>query len=193
MNRQTSLAKLIHARIRMLTVCLYRFAEPGKSILCLARRRACGHYVPMPQKSAKAAAHLATGAEGEEEAAAFLRAGGLRIVERNWRSGHLELDIIAADGPTLVFVEVKSRTEAPGSAFQPLDAFNKAKRKRVMKAATLYLEQKKAWESPCRFDLVCIIFKPDASVSLEHHQNVLSFESQGRGTLGGGNAPWQPW
>lgn len=147
----------------------------------------------MEPKKLPQAAHLATGVAGEARAAEFLRSHGLRILERNWRSGPLELDIVARDGPTLVFVEVKSRTGAPGGAFSPLDAFGPAKRRRVLRAATLYLEEKKAWRKPCRFDLVCVIFRPDDTISLEHHENVLRFESQSRGALGGGHAPWQPW
>lgn len=147
----------------------------------------------MPPDSARKPAHLATGDEGEERAANFLRAGGLRILERNWRTGRLELDIIAQDGATIVFVEVKSRTGSPGGAFSPMDAFSRAKRGRVLKAAMLYLEEKHAWRQPCRFDLICVNFKPDGSLILEQHKNVISFESQGRGAVGGGNATWQPW
>ena len=60
--------------------------------------------VPQPQ-TAKAR----TGAEGEEAAAAHLRRLGWKILDRNWRSRHLELDIVAEERDTVVFVEVKTR------------------------------------------------------------------------------------
>lgn len=155
----------------------------------------------MPHANAQKAAHLATGRAGEDKAAAFLTGLGFSIVGRNWRppaqmaakAASLELDIIARDGNTLVFAEVKSRTEAPGSPFKPQDAFSPAKRGRLLKAASLYLQKYGGWGAPCRFDLICVIFKTDGSVNVEHHKNVISFEPQTRSAMGGRNAPWQPW
>ena len=53
--------------------------------------------------------HIQRGRRGEEEAAGFLLGKGYSILERNWRYGHREIDIIAADRGMIVFVEVKYR------------------------------------------------------------------------------------
>ena len=55
------------------------------------------------------AAHNELGAWGEELAASYLQQKGYQIVERNWKSGHRDIDIIAMDGCVMVFVEVKTR------------------------------------------------------------------------------------
>ena len=52
--------------------------------------------------------HLSTGLQGEEIACRYLAKKGYQIVDRNWRSGHYEIDIIARDGDTMVFCEVKT-------------------------------------------------------------------------------------
>jgi len=77
-----------------------------------------------------------TGRHAEDLAAAFLEEAGLRIVARNWRRPDGELDIVAHDGGTCVFVEVRSRTgEEHGHA---LEAITPRKRARVVRAARLY-------------------------------------------------------
>ena len=55
------------------------------------------------------ALHNDLGKWGEDMAAAFLREEGLVIIDRDWHSGHRDIDIVAIDGLTLVFVEVKTR------------------------------------------------------------------------------------
>ncbi|MDL2267536.1 YraN family protein [Desulfovibrio sp. OttesenSCG-928-G15] len=108
-----------------------------------------------------AAPHLVVGSRGEEEAVRFLVGLGWRIVHRNWRPGGalrgLELDIVARDGSTLVFVEVKTRT-APGprSETRTNFGFTEQKKQRLVKAAGLYLSAYDLWSAPCRFDLVCL-------------------------------------
>ena len=74
-----------------------------------------------------------TGAKGEEAAAAMLRNMGWRILARNWRSGHLELDIVAEDHGELVFVEVKTR--AKDGMTQPYEALSAVKKERLLRAA----------------------------------------------------------
>lgn len=97
---------------------------------------------------------LAIGASGEERATSLLVRHGLRIVERNYRCKVGELDIIARDGDTLVFVEVRTRHSAEfGSA---LEAVGWRKREKVSRVAMHYL----AWRRPvfdeARFDVVAI-------------------------------------
>ncbi|MBK6336382.1 MAG: YraN family protein [Betaproteobacteria bacterium] len=93
------------------------------------------------------------GAEAERLAAAFLEARGLSIVERNYRRRCGELDLVARDGATLVFVEVRLRRgRAFGGAAESITA---AKRARLTRAAGLYLAGLR--DTPCcRFDAVLL-------------------------------------
>jgi putative endonuclease len=97
-------------------------------------------------------------------AAAFLEAAGFRIVVRNWR-GHGpdagELDIVANDHGTCVFVEVRSRTgEEQG---HPLEAITPQKRARVIRVARLYLAVERPAAGAYRFDVVAVTFWNDDS------------------------------
>jgi putative endonuclease len=98
-----------------------------------------------------ASAGNAAGAQAEEMAAAFLAERGLTIVARNFRRRCGELDIVARDGETLVFVEVRLRRNASfGGAAESITA---AKRARLTAAAGLYLARLNR-APPCRFDAV---------------------------------------
>ena len=93
------------------------------------------------------------GSRAEEIAARFLAENGLAIVARNFRTRMGEIDVIARDGATLVFVEVRLRTrEDYGGALESIDA---AKRRRVVAAANGYLATL-GREPPCRFDVVTV-------------------------------------
>lgn len=132
------------------------------------------------------ARHLAVGEKGEELAADFLRTRNMAILERNWRPSAqagalpaglrgLELDIVAREGDTLVFVEVKTRTTRGTGPYNPLDAYTAPKQFKLKKAVALYLDEKKAWEQPCRFDLVCVeVTAAGLGCRVELYQDVLS-------------------
>jgi putative endonuclease len=93
------------------------------------------------------------GAAAEALAAEFLREHGLSVVKRNYRCRGGEIDIIARDGATLVFVEVRLRSSSAfGGARASITA---AKRRRLKFAAGLYLSGL-AREPPCRFDAVLL-------------------------------------
>jgi putative endonuclease len=93
------------------------------------------------------------GAEAEALAAEFLARGGLAIVERNWRRRCGELDLVARDGDTLVFVEVRlRRSDGFGGAAASIGA---AKRARMIAAASEYLAGLPG-TPPCRFDAVLL-------------------------------------
>src|SRR5512141_2069475 len=95
----------------------------------------------------------AAGAAAEALAARFLAQRGLTIVERNWRRRCGELDLVARDGDTLVFVEVRLRTRRDfGGAAASITA---AKRARMAAAAGLYLARLPR-TPPCRFDAVLL-------------------------------------
>lgn len=133
-----------------------------------------------------AAGHLTTGRAGEELAAAFLREKGFRIVEVNYRCQSGEIDLICEDRGTLVFVEVKTRSAAQRG--EPGQAVTRAKQVRLVKAAARYLSGRKLWDTPCRFDLVSILFLTGETVA-EHWEDIID----ARDGLGRGHAPWQPW
>ena len=101
-------------------------------------------------------AHYAArrGQAGENAAEALLRGAGWRILERNWRQGRLELDLVCEDGDELVFVEVRTRAE--GSLVSPAESITRVKQRNLIRAARAYLASHKAWERRCRFDVVCV-------------------------------------
>ena len=100
------------------------------------------------------------GARGETLAYWYLRQAGYTVVARNWRarSGGGELDLVAWEGPTLAFVEVKTRTSL--LAGFPEEAVTSNKQIRVIKGAKAYLQQLKRQPSSCRFDVVSVSLLP---------------------------------
>ncbi len=92
------------------------------------------------------------GARAEDLCADLLRASGMRIVERNWRCRHGEIDLIAEERGTLVFAEVRMRSASTfgGAA----ESVTQAKRDRLIAAARLYLARQP--ETPCRFDVFLV-------------------------------------
>lgn len=94
------------------------------------------------------------GAIGEELAARELEARGYAIVARRYRTRHGEIDIVALDGETIVFVEVKARATAEqGTAAEAITAW---KQRRLASMAAEYLARQHVVECPCRFDVVAI-------------------------------------
>jgi putative endonuclease len=100
-----------------------------------------------------------TGRAAEDLAASLLQKAGFTIVERNWRRPQGELDIVAADGGTCVFVEVRSRTGT--ELGHPLESVTPAKRAQVIRAARLYLAEAASPASAYRFDVVAVTFDPE--------------------------------
>ena len=99
---------------------------------------------------------LALGAAGEKIAASHLKKMGYRIVETNYRINLGEIDIIAEQGETLVFVEVKTRV---GRAFgRPFDAVTEAKQKQLYRVALHYMSRYGLLDKPARFDVVGVFF-----------------------------------
>ncbi|UNK16724.1 YraN family protein [Paenibacillus sp. N3/727] len=103
------------------------------------------------------------GAAAEEAAASFLVERGLSILDRNWRSRMGEIDIIANDRGTLVFVEVRSRS-GTSTYGTPSESVNHRKIAQVRSIAQQYIHYKKSYDIPIRFDVVAVILKPDMSV-----------------------------
>jgi putative endonuclease len=93
-----------------------------------------------------------SGARAEDLCARLLQGAGLRVLARNWRCRHGEIDLIAEDGGTLVFAEVRMRSSAGfGGAAESITA---AKRSRLLAAARLYLSLRR--EAPARFDVFLV-------------------------------------
>jgi len=99
---------------------------------------------------------------GEDVAARYLQAKGYSIVERNFRCGLGEIDIIAKHAGELVFVEVKSRTTE--DVARPGDSVTAAKQSRIAKVAEVYLLRKVKGEWRCRFDVVEVLMTPSGRV-----------------------------
>jgi putative endonuclease len=110
----------------------------------------------------------ATGIRGEEEAARFLARCGYSILDKNVRTRAGEIDLVAKEGKTLVFVEVKTRKEII-SADPPQAAVNTRKQNRLGKLAHGYLKLKRLREQPCRFDVVAVIVNDEGGVKAIRH------------------------
>ncbi|SEN62623.1 putative endonuclease [bacterium A37T11] len=111
------------------------------------------------------AEHLQTGANGEHAAYLHLVENGFRIVERNWRYKHLEVDLIMMDGNVLVFVEVKTLKGADYGL--PFEAVNWQKEQRLDRAANIYIRQK-GYEGEIRFDIISIFANGDGAFNIRH-------------------------
>jgi len=105
------------------------------------------------------------GREGEERACAFLKRKGYRILDRNYRSPHGEVDIVAARRGVLVFCEVKTRTL--GGMEEALEAVDGAKQGRIARVAEHYLAFKSPGVDRCRFDVIALL-KKDSKWKIEH-------------------------
>ena len=114
---------------------------------------------------------MAFGKTGEDLACCELERRGYAIIARRHRCRTGELDIIARDGPTLVFVEVKARD---GHAFgDAAEAVTWQKQQRIVRLASEYMMRHHFSDSPCRFDVVSIQFD-DGRPVIEVFQNAFS-------------------
>jgi len=103
--------------------------------------------------------HLRTGKWGEEVAAEFLERQGLRVAARRVRVGQDELDIIAVDERTMVFVEVKTRRHV--HKYRPAAAVNRRKQRKLSRAAIRYLGRVNPRPFAIRFDILEVVGHPD--------------------------------
>lgn len=112
------------------------------------------------------AAHNDLGKWGEEVAAEFLVSNGYTILERDWKDGHRDIDIIARTADeTIVFVEVKTRTS--DVIAKPEDAITKQKIKSIGKAANAYVKAYQLWNE-LRFDVITIIGNRKENAQINH-------------------------
>ena len=98
--------------------------------------------------------HNDLGFRGEDLATAHLLSKGFSILERNWKSGHKEIDVIATTRTEIVFVEVKTRHSE--DCIAALDAVDRKKRQLLIYAADAYVRQHQI-DLPARFDIITIV------------------------------------
>lgn len=112
------------------------------------------------------AGHNELGSLGEDRAVAYLERKGYVVLERNWRCGHKEVDIICLKDGLLVMVEVKTRM-AP--AERPEELLNLRKRRNLRRAADAYVKAK-GIRQEVRFDLVVVTGE---GLEIEHIEDVI--------------------
>ena len=120
------------------------------------------------------------GASGEHAAERYLTRMGYRIIARQHRNAGGELDLVAIDKDTVVFIEVKTRQGAEHGL--PVDAITADKQRRLTRAALVFLKQRGWLDRRCRFDVVAVIW-PEGTrePQITHYQN--AFEAVGRGQM----------
>jgi putative endonuclease len=113
------------------------------------------------------------GDRGEDAAAKFLKRQGYHILARSLDSPLGELDIVAVDGRTVVFVEVKTRQS--DDAGRPEEAIDSRKEQRMTQAALAFLKSNRLLGYSARFDVVAIMWPGDARTpTIEHFKNAFS-------------------
>lgn len=112
------------------------------------------------------------GFRGEEAAARFLMRRGHEILERNWTCLAGEADIVAREDDTVVFVEVKTRSNCEKGF--PEEAVDADKRDRYEKIAALYLRDYDYVDIPVRFDIISIVVISSDRALIRHHINAFS-------------------
>lgn len=93
------------------------------------------------------------GTDSESMAVNYLKENGYQIIERNYRTKIGEIDIIAKDGDTIVFVEVKARKSR---AYNPKEAVTNSKKRKISMVALYYLKSTRQINVRARFDVVAI-------------------------------------
>jgi putative endonuclease len=119
------------------------------------------------------------GEKGERCAVRYLRRHGLRIVATRRRLRYGEIDVVAVDGETIAFIEVKTRrTEIE---VRPAEAVDFVRRRRLTRAATAFLKSHGLLDYAARFDIVEVIWPANVRrPTVRHHKNAFSAEGRGQ-------------
>jgi putative endonuclease len=112
--------------------------------------------------------NLDIGEFGEDLAYEYLESKGFEILERNWRYGHWEIDLIAKEGQTTVFVEVKTRKSTTYG--MPEEGLTKKKLKSIIAAGTEYLQKNPNWD--IRYDCISILLQGKKVKDLLHIKDI---------------------
>jgi len=116
------------------------------------------------------------GSRAEGAAAGFLKKLGYRILARNYRCDLGELDLIALDRGTIVFVEVRSTEEA--EALRPAESVDLAKQRRLTRLAVYFLQKKRLLNHAARFDVLTVRWpNGQKQPAIEHYPH--AFEAVG--------------
>ncbi len=113
--------------------------------------------------------NISLGKCGEEIAVTYLKTCKYSVLERNYRCKCGEVDIIAREGKTLVFVEVKTRKN--DSYGPPQLSVTHFKQRQISKAALSYLSSKKMGNALARFDVIAICLRGQEKPAIEHIKN----------------------
>lgn len=106
------------------------------------------------------------GRRGEVIAENYLEASGYKIIKRNYRIGHSDIDILAMNGAVLVFVEVRTKSSADSG--MPEESLNKKKIRRMTRTAELYIA-KNGYTGSARLDAVCIVLNRSNKIAYYKH------------------------
>ncbi len=111
----------------------------------------------------------ALGRYGEQLAVEHLQGAGMQVLDRNWRCRDGEIDVVARDGTTVVFVEVKARS---GTGFgEPAEAVTLSKARRLRRLACRWLDENRPPEAAeLRFDVVSVVRRRGYAPELVHLQ-----------------------
>lgn len=110
------------------------------------------------------------GKVGEAEAARRLKLAGNEILALNWRCRSGEVDIVAREGDTIIFVEVRSRGSASGQRFgTAAESVDYRKQMKVRAVSQIYLRQYRLHDAPVRFDVIAITIGQDGSIEAYRH------------------------
>ena len=112
---------------------------------------------------------------GEDAASKFLETHGYKIVARNFRIRSAEIDIIAQRDDVLIFVEVKARSNIRHGL--PAEAVTVLKQKKIIEAASVFLQDENFSDCACRFDVVEVFFRNKLVEKINHIEN--AFEVTG--------------
>ena len=115
------------------------------------------------------AAHNELGKWGEDQAADYLQRKGYTIIERDWKSGKRDLDIIAQDGDVIVFVEVKTRRNRLYG--EPEESVDYHKLQNLQQAISHYVKFKHIRQE-IRFDIISIVGTVGTDPDIQHIQDV---------------------
>jgi putative endonuclease len=127
-----------------------------------------GNKADRPDAPVKPKKRDALGDRGENVAARYLRNLGYKIIVRNFRCDVGEIDIVARDGATLVFCEVKTRAYDDPT---PEEQVNPVKHHQLTKAGKFYLSRYGIPQPPARFDVIAIVWPQGREPQIRHTQN----------------------
>ncbi len=130
------------------------------------------------------------GIAGEQEAAKMLEKKGFKVIEHNWRMGHLEVDLIAEGNKEMVFAEVKARTTTFGDV-RPEEFVDERKKQRMIAAANAFIKYRKTDKMP-RFDIIGVLVHPETlEITYRCHLENAFYPSNRTMNTGSLNGQWK--